>query len=90
MKLLLCNVCEDIFRLRNSVNPRFCGCGETWGRYTDPFNAIYGGDATPLGFANGSLLDAIKNRPHRGRGMEFSAFVIPSLCDTFSKSKEKP
>ena len=40
----------------------------------------------PLGFANGSLVDAIKNQPvESDKGEAFRAFVIPKACKTFIK-----
>ena len=85
MKLILCKNCEDIVRLRKEE--RFCKCGKCSGKYTDNLNAWYkGGDnVVPLGFANSSLISALRNQPKEGWGENFTAFVIPEICDTFKK-----
>jgi len=85
MKLLICRVCADIFRLRSEE--RTCSCGATKGMYLNICEAEYSGPAIPLGFANGSLVDAIRNQPEGpGWGADFKAFVIPKNCATFVKT----
>jgi hypothetical protein len=84
MKLLRCNKCLDVFSIHYDV--RECSCGETSGKYfEDGLHAIYKGDCTPLGFANGSFRQAIHNQPEKGWGEDFTAFVIQKECDTFKK-----
>lgn len=84
MKLLLCTQCGDVFKL--GLTPRDCGCGACGGTYAhDGLNATYWGDCVPIGFANSSLVKALKNRPREGRGECFEAFVIPSKCPTMEK-----
>lgn len=86
MKLLFCKACQDLFNL--AATERVCRCGETRGRYVDDLNAIYsGGPAVPIGIANGSLVQAISNRPPYGSGYRFDAFVIPITAPTFKKSR---
>lgn len=86
MKLLLCNKCSDIFNLR--PKEKVCGCGETKGRYLeDGIYAVYSGDCTPLGFANGSFVAALIDRPESGKGTQFTAFVMPKVCETFNKEQ---
>ena len=80
MKLLFCPVCQDVLRLRAHI--RFCDCKKSYGRYIDSINAIIGGRAIPIGFANRSLVRALENRPKAGLGERFDAFVIPELCDS--------
>ena len=58
MKLLMCLDCGDIFNLTNEI--KACGCGKTTGQYIDNLNAEYSGNCKPIGFANGSFMDAIK------------------------------
>ena len=55
------------------------------------FDGIYTGPSIPLGFANHSFLEAVKNQPkkHQGprTGERFEAFVIEKECPTFRKVK---
>jgi hypothetical protein len=84
MKLLLCKNCQDIIRLIHSK--RTCKCGNISGIYINELDAIYSGDdAVPIGFANGSLVEAMRNQPESGMGKVFTAFVIPKECETFVK-----
>lgn len=82
MKLILCRNCNDVVKLHDKTI-RSCACGKSKGRlHSDRYNAIYSGEAIPLGFANSSLLNAIRSQPEIGNGMEFTAFVIPQQCPT--------
>lgn len=82
MKLLYCPACEDVIKLRSEC-PRACHCGQSWGHYLpDGLRAEIGGKAVPLGFANGELAYALRNRPASGQGERFAAFVIPRECPT--------
>ncbi len=79
MKLLYCNLCKDTFSL--SYTTKTCHCGESGGHYeADGLNATYYGNATPLGFTNGSFNHARERQPEWGNGFEFTAFVIPKVC----------
>ena len=87
MKLLLCKNCQDVIRLIQNEK-RTCKCGAVSGMYTDSLNAVYSGEhAIPIGFANSTLVRAIKNQPENGMGETFTAFVIPKKCDTFIKEE---
>lgn len=58
----------------------------TKGKYIDLQFAEYSGEfAVPLGISNPSLKNAVKNQPLKGIGELFTAFVIPSFCETFVK-----
>jgi hypothetical protein len=84
MKLLLCMECDSIFNLE--YYEKTCVCGKVSGKYIDKVNAVYSGDsAIPLAFANHSFGDAIRNRPDRGLGRRFEAFVVPKECSSFVK-----
>lgn len=84
MKLLFCTRCHDIFKLDTEL--RRCKCGAVSGLYLDGLNAEYSGEtAIPIGFANSSLALAIRNQPESGSGELFTAFVIPSQCDTMRR-----
>ncbi len=83
MKLIFCGECCDIVALRSW--PRACGCGRSYGRYVDDLNAVYGGEAVPLGISNPSFAKALHRQPAEGLGCRFEAFVIPSTCDTMRK-----
>lgn len=66
-----------------------CRCTNSYGMYApDGLNALYGGQAVPLGFANSSLMFAINTQPESGDGQQFEAFVIPKQCPTFKKIDE--
>ena len=41
----------------------------------------------PLGINNKSLKEAIRNRPKRGMGVEFSSFVIPLQCESIKEDE---
>jgi hypothetical protein len=83
MKLIYCPACEDIVKCQKSG--RTCQCGASGGRYTDSLNAIYWGEAVPLGLANSSFVQALRQQPESGMGSRFEAFVIPKICPTFKK-----
>lgn len=83
MKLIFCKRCEDVIKCTNKC--RTCQCGASGGQYLDDLNAVYWGKAVPLGFANSSLVYALRNQPQRGDGCRFEAFVIPKICPTFTK-----
>lgn len=92
MKLLLCEACWDVRKLFIGEKVS-CQCGQAWGQYTDGLNAVYGGRAVMLGFANTSLIQAIDDNKTKGalvvRGQEkgrgFSAFVIPESAPTVKR-----
>lgn len=85
MKLLFCQACNDVVRLR--LHERYCRCGLCGGQYIDELNAVYwGAPAIPLGFANGSFVQALEKQPEGpGPGGHFLAFVIPKVCETMLK-----
>ena len=87
MKLLFCKGCGDTFSICVEEE-RSCKCGNTKGEYVNRLDAIYSGDdAVPLGFANGSFVNALRNQPEEGLGDDFTAFVISKDCLTFRKVK---
>lgn len=87
MKLLLCKNCNDIFNL--DYLEKSCRCGFTRGKYLDQRLAEYFGEyAVPIGIANDSLINAIKNQQNEGMGELFKAFVIPVICSTFRKNED--
>lgn len=81
MKLIFCKRCQDV--VKGDLVARECKCGLSGIKYLDDLNAIYWGQAIPLGFDNNSLLVAIQNHPTKGLGVRFEAFVIPKTCETF-------
>ena len=89
MKLLFCRKCQDVFKLAADYE-RTCKCGAVGGKYLeDGWHAVYWGvDAVPIGFANGTLGEAIRNQPIKGDGKRFQAFVIPKQCPTFKRLKQ--
>ena len=83
MKLIFCPKCQDVVKGEYVI--RTCKCGASSVQYIDDLNAVYCGEAIPLGFANTSLAGAIVRQPTIGMGREFTAFVIPKSCSTFKK-----
>lgn len=86
MKLIFCPKCADLFRLVHKY--RACECGKSAGHYVDDLDAITYGEAIPVGFANYSFIEAIKNQPNKGMGKEFTAFVIPKHCPSINHQKK--
>lgn len=87
MKLIFCEKCKDIVLLRSA--DRKCECGSSGGRYTDEINAVVYGHAIPLGITNISFVQALRNRPEAGMGIEFTAFVMPkSVLSVTEKNAE--
>jgi hypothetical protein len=81
MKLILCTACNDVLSLRREA--RNCLCGQSGGHYLeDGLHARIWGNCIPIGIANDSLLEAIRERPAGGLGVEFTAFVMPKVCLT--------
>jgi len=89
MKLIYCRRCHDVFKLTQQL--RSCQCGMSKGMYADEIHAQYTGEfAVPLGFANQSLVDAVRQQPQkdtedRKGGVRFEAFVIPVICGTMER-----
>ena len=83
MKLIFCPHCQDIVKLHRQVIT--CECGKSQGTYLNDLNAVYSGDAIPLGINSSSLADAIRNQPVSGNGERFEAFVVPGQCRTFKR-----
>ena len=102
MKLILCEKCCDVVSLRLGVD-RSCECGESGGRYVDNLNAEVWGPCFKLGFANSTLVSALRLQKHSGdsaekmryasgvvtKGRDFQAFVIPESASTM-KRVDKP
>jgi len=92
MKLLCCHQCSDVFSI-STEKWKFCSCGVVRGMYTDSLNAeVYGpeGRYSVLGFANSSLIDAIKKQKELGdpagwHGYVFKAFIIPEKADSVTR-----
>lgn len=80
MKLLFCDACGDIVKLRSET--RTCSCKKSGGHYTNHLDAVYWGPAMPLGVDNMSFATALHERPTEGKGFRFAAFVIPKRCPT--------
>ena len=87
MKLLLCKHCQDVVKI-TTEDKRFCLCKKTWGRTIGDGITVEVSDnehTIVLGLSNPSLVQAIHNRPKKGLGSMFSAFVIPEECPTVRK-----
>jgi hypothetical protein len=101
MKLLLCVKCSDIVRLELKKF-KSCTCGLSGGLYNDSLNATVWGpkDKTfVLGFANGSLIKALREQIERGdsketmiygsetvtKGRDFRAFIIPESATSITR-----
>lgn len=98
MKLLVCLNCSDIFNLTRKE--KACSCGQTKGRYVDDLNAEISGPCEPIGFSNGSFVEAFKkqrieNKHYDGnkdtccKGQEFTAFFIPVWATSVKRDESK-
>ena len=85
MKLLFCKKCQDVFKLHEEG--RRCLCGAVGGKLLpDGLNVEYWGEeAIPVGLANSTFAEAVRERPKEGQGRTFVAFVIPKVCPTAKK-----
>lgn len=100
MKLILCEKCSDVVSLRPEV--RRCSCGLSGGSYYDYVNAKVWGPCFVLGFANTSLLEALRAQKFNGdstekmdytggktaKGREFRAFVIPDSASSVKRIED--
>lgn len=86
MKLIFCEKCKDVVAIR--PQKRSCFCGASWGQYLNSLDAVFGGESIPLGFANSSFLEALRDQPTTGSGAVFMAFVIEKNCPTFRRDAE--
>ena len=86
MKLILCPKCSDVIKLTESYQT--CECGKSAGNYIDDLNAEIFGKAIPIGVANESFIQALRNQPESGQGKTFTAFVIPKKCPTIKVHKK--
>lgn len=92
MKLVLCHTCSSVFSL-STKNTKWCDCGAVSGIYTDNLNSeVIGikGKFQVLGFANGSLIDAVRKQTWHGDldgfyGRTFEAFIIPEKAPTVTR-----
>lgn len=86
MKLILCPRCDDVVRLRQYR--RACDCGASWGQYTTPLMAHYGGEAIPLTMGNRSMVRAVsrvRHYPDPERGERIDTNVVAETCRTFRR-----
>lgn len=58
MKLLFCEWCQDVFKLKLE-EMRSCDCGRVKGRYINNSEAEVSFNAISIGIGNGSLISAI-------------------------------
>lgn len=100
MKLILCVKCSDVFKLQQEYKE--CSCGSCGGKYLNDIDAEYWGEEGKvfmLGFANNSLIDALKQQIAYGDseekfehgyykgynvGRRFEAFIMPNDAPTVS------
>lgn len=80
MKLLYCEFCNDVFSLRKE--PSSCHCGACSGHYEENFSVVATENAVILGFDWKHFKYAISNRPIKGLGKIFKAFIVPHECST--------
>lgn len=86
MKLIICKKCSSVISLALRRD-KLCDCNESGGRYDDDVNATIWGPCFPLGFANRSLVSAIKHHvADDGMGnYVFEAFTIPLSAASISR-----
>lgn len=88
MKLIYCTRCAQIVSLCHQETK--CRCGLSGGFYkNDNQTVVLYGPCIPLGITNESFMKALKNRPGRGPGAEFVAFIIPRRCITVKRIEEE-
>jgi len=80
MKILLCQACGDVLRLRLGEHLS-CGCEKTQGRYIDSFRAVYTGPCTPFVISDKSIGAA--SIQSSSRDAHFTAFVPHKDSDIF-------
>lgn len=100
VKLLLCVVCNQIFNLSHTYAE--CRGAHGGGQYVDEVNAQVWGDREKifvLGFANGSLVSALREQIQDGDldekmrygggfetvGRDFTAFIIPESASSVER-----
>ena len=96
MKLILCTVCLDVYKL-SSREKKSCMCGNTWGQYlSDGLKAEVSDtpDTVVLGFVNQSLREAILTKRAEGdlpdgTGHRFIAFLMPDDAPNIKRIKDK-
>lgn len=101
---MLCSVCNETFSLRREYKE--CTGAHGGGHYTDSLNARVWGDKSKvflLGFANNSLVKALKDQLNMGDQLEtympgygmispgrnFDAFVIPESANSVTWEESK-
>lgn len=104
MKLLLCTTCSEVFSLSKTY--RECRGSHTGGLYINNLDAQYWGPkdkAFILGFANNSLVGALRSQINEGDqkpkyipgygnvspGREFTAFIIPDSASSLKRYKNR-
>jgi hypothetical protein len=85
MKLLYCNECGDIIKLKYR-KVSFCQCARAWGIYVNTLDAVHY-NGVPIGIENKSFFAALEKRPSKGAGRIFKAFVIPEDCETITQAE---
>lgn len=93
MKLMFCFECQDVVKL-STYKVRECECGKIKAKYEingDGFFHAKDDRYLLLGFANDSFQGAVQKAYDtiESMGVEFTAFVIPEPCDTFTRLDEK-
>jgi DNA-directed RNA polymerase subunit RPC12/RpoP len=84
MKLIFCPVCQDVFKLIDTV--RYCRCGNCSGRYIDKLKAEVNGKGISIAFSSFSLSQAIsklntsieKGFDSNRRSYYFTAWIRPN------------
>ena len=98
MKLIFCEKCHDLVKLKKKMD-RTCECGESGGKYVDDLNAEIWGPCYKIGFANHSFTAAIIAQGLSGdstekiaygiacvtKGRNFEAFIIPESAKTMKR-----
>lgn len=104
MKLLMCIRCNETFNLSHDYKE--CRSGHGGGQYINDVDAKVWGDPKlvfVLGFANSSLISAIRNQLQDGdlpanfgyggkivsKGRDFTAFIIPDSAPSIIRTEEK-
>lgn len=91
MKLLLCQECKDIFKLRFSET-KYCHCKKSSGKYIDTVNVEIQGPCTLIGFPNikfhASHMIHVLGKDDSGiqeKATPFEAFFIPDTAESVKR-----
>ena len=87
MKLGMCRICKDVFKLVKNV--RECSCGKCSGVVKGSSKVTVTGPIVIIGINDDLLKTAVGKRKLNGSGVDFNAYVLPVLNKSVFKIKPK-